>query len=651
MKRNLLGMMAFLFSVTMSFGQTVLLSEDFEDGTLGDFTTIDVDMAPAHVNVAEFGGGFVVAEINDNLGLSAIANSWFTPVQAADNWLISPAVEIINGGTILTWDASAVDASYPDGYAVKISTTGNSPADFTDELFRIEAETVTGSYTTRGVNLDDYVGQTIYFAFHHTSDNQLLLRIDNISVAELRAYDLAVSEDPSVYRFADAGGNSPISVTVTNVGSELTTSLDASYTINGNTVTETFDGLNIGALESTVITFTEAFALDNADVNTVAVTVTNPNGQMDEVMDNNNYTAEIIGVMDGPEKQIFVEEATGTWCTWCPRGAVFMDLMEQQFGDNFAGVAVHVGNQGHPDPMEVLGYGGSFAGLVNGFPTLVIDRGENPGIPNLSEMNSFGQDLVDFTTSRPSPVGAEISAEINPSTREMNITVTGSTHSNMTGTNFNVSVLITEDHVMGDAFAYRQINAYANGANGNMGGWELLSNPASGADIEFNHTLRASLTGFDGAFGLFPADIVAGETYTAEYTYTVPADHDMEEQNVVVVMYDMNGGGIAYNANTLRKVPLLVSGVADLLDENVVRVFPNPVTNDLTNIKLSLEEAQPVSVQILNTVGSTIAAKNYGTLSGTQVLPFYTDNVPAGIYYIHVKVGDKISTEKVSVIK
>jgi len=651
MKRNLLGMMVFLFSVTMSFGQTILLSEDFEDGTLGNFTTIDGDMAEANTNVSAFEGGFVVAEIDDGLGLSAIANSWFTSVQPADNWLISPAVEIKNGGTILTWDATAVNATYADGYAVKISTTGNDPADFTDELFRIEAETVTGAYNSRGVNLDDYVGQTIYFAFHHTSTDELLLRIDNIAVAEFRAYDLAVSEDPSVYRFADAGGNSPISVTVTNVGSEIATSLDASYTVNGNTVTETFDGLNIGALESEVITFTETFPIDNADVNPVAVTVSNPNGQMDEVMDNNNYTAEIIGVMDGPVKQIFVEEATGTWCTWCPRGAVFMDLMEQQFGDNFAGVAVHVGNQGHPDPMEIPGYGATFAGLVNGFPTLVVDRGENPEIPNLADMSSFGQELIDFTNSRPSPVGAEISAEINPSTREMNITVTGSTHSNMTGTNFNVSVLISEDHVMGDAFAYRQINAYANGANGNMGGWELLGNPASGANIEYNHTLRAALTGFNGAFGLFPADIAAGETYTAEYTYTVPADHDMEEQNVVVVMYDMNNGGIAYNANTLRKVPLLVSGVADLLDENVVRVFPNPVTDGLTNIKLSLEEAQPVSVQILNSVGATIAAQNYGTLSGTQVLPFYTDNVPAGMYYIHVKVGDKISTEKVTVIK
>jgi thiol-disulfide isomerase/thioredoxin len=648
MKRNLLGMMIFLFTITMSFGQNILLSEDFDDGTLGEFTTIDGDMATPAPNVAAFAGGFIPGETG--LGLGAVATSWFTAITPADNWLITPAVEIADAGTLFTWDAGSIDANYPDGYRVVVSTTGNEIANFTDELFSIVGEPA-GVLTRRGVNLDDYVGQTIYIAFHHNSTDEFLLVIDNVSVVQLRDYDIAANADLSYYRFGDMGTDNPISVSITNAGSQVITSLDASYEINGNTVTETFDGLNLAALETTTLTFTENYTLDNANENDIEITISNPNGEMDQDMTNNGLSEQIVGVMNGPAKQIFVEEATGTWCPFCPRGAVFMDLMEEQYGDFFAGVAVHRGNTGWDDPMEVSGYGAPFANLVSGFPTLVIDRGTNPGIPGINDMSTFGQALIDFTNSRPSPVGVDISAEINPFTREMAITVSGTSHSNLTGTNYNLSLLVTEDHVTGGAFAYRQANAYAGGGLGPMDGYENLPNPISGDEIEYNHTLRAALTGFDGAAGLFPTDIAAGETYTATYTYTIPLGQDLEEQNIVAVIYDMNEGGVAYNANTLRKVPTLVSSTADLLDEDVVKVFPNPVTDGLTNIRLNLVDAQPVTVQILNTVGATVATQNFGTLNGTNVLPFNTEDIPAGMYYIHVRVGDKISTEKISVIR
>ena len=56
---------------------------------------------------------------------------------AADNWLISPAVEL---GGVLKFFANTA-TSYPDSYEVLLSTTGTEIADFTETLQAMAAAT------------------------------------------------------------------------------------------------------------------------------------------------------------------------------------------------------------------------------------------------------------------------------------------------------------------------------------------------------------------------------------------------------------------------------------------------------------------------------------------------------------------------------
>src|SRR5258706_10732128 len=103
-------------------------------------------------------------------------------------------------------------------------------------------------------------------------------------------------------------------------------------------------------------------------VNSITATITNVNNGVTEFSVANNFTSTVLaGVTANKDKVYFGEEGTGTWCGWCPRGAVFMDYMTATYPDNFVEVAVHA-----TDIMTVTSY--SLALGLNAFPSVRIDR-------------------------------------------------------------------------------------------------------------------------------------------------------------------------------------------------------------------------------------------------------------------------------------
>src|SRR6185436_18936209 len=82
---------------------------------------------------------------------------------------------------------------------------------------------------------------------------------------------------------------------------------------------------------------------------------------------NNAVSADVEGVIPNKDKIYFAEEGTGTWCGWCPRGAVYLDYMTSTYPAQFAGVAVHTS-----DVMTVPAYDQGLG--LNAFPSVRIDR-------------------------------------------------------------------------------------------------------------------------------------------------------------------------------------------------------------------------------------------------------------------------------------
>ena len=79
-------------------------------------------------------------------------------------------------------------------------------------------------------------------------------------------------------------------------------------------------------------------------------------------------SAQDVNVDRVPVHRPLIEEYTGTWCGWCVRGLVGMELLRQRFGDEFIGVAYH-----NDDPMEIM-YTNDFPSSFWGYPTAFIER-------------------------------------------------------------------------------------------------------------------------------------------------------------------------------------------------------------------------------------------------------------------------------------
>jgi hypothetical protein len=166
----------------------IVFSEDFDGNGTGTglptgWTLFNVDARTPNANVAYVTGAWIRREdfannVNDS---AAFSTSWYDPVGAADDWMFTPAITV-PANAVLKWNAVAYDASYPDGYQVRIlnaaPTVGNIAS--STVLQTISAEN--GTWTARTQSLAAYAGQTVYIAFRNNSNNQFVLLVDDVVV-------------------------------------------------------------------------------------------------------------------------------------------------------------------------------------------------------------------------------------------------------------------------------------------------------------------------------------------------------------------------------------------------------------------------------------------------------------------------------------
>lgn len=82
-------------------------------------------------------------------------------------------------------------------------------------------------------------------------------------------------------------------------------------------------------------------------------TITKVNGELNSA--NFNYaTLPRITVTKVPRRKVVVEEYTGMWCGYCPRGIALMENLAHKYGDDFIGIAIHTG--GRADPLTCTDY-------------------------------------------------------------------------------------------------------------------------------------------------------------------------------------------------------------------------------------------------------------------------------------------------------
>ncbi|MCD2260705.1 T9SS-dependent choice-of-anchor J family protein [Psychroserpens luteolus] len=177
----------------LSYSQ-ILFEDDFDGSGPGiaGWTVTDVDGQTPNAAVSEFTAAWIEVDKDasgsggPNYGgpagdFAVASTSWYTPAGTSDDWLITPQINLTSDAT-LYWDAKAQDDGFPDGYEVRLSTSGtNTATDFTELLFSIVAEDA--AYQSRQVDLSAYTGQNVYIAFRNNSTDQFVLLVDNVEVS------------------------------------------------------------------------------------------------------------------------------------------------------------------------------------------------------------------------------------------------------------------------------------------------------------------------------------------------------------------------------------------------------------------------------------------------------------------------------------
>jgi hypothetical protein len=421
--------------------------------------------------------------------------------------------------------------------------------------------------------------------------------------------------------------------TARNLGVLEINSFDLTYSYNGADVTENITGLNLVSLD----TYEHTFATQLTPIlgnNDLMVTISNVNGELDDDPTDDSKVIGIDPIVPAAGKVVVGEEATGTWCQWCPRGAVYMDQFAQQYGDYWVGVAVHNG-----DPMTDAVYDAGIGSMIGGYPSAVVDRGADV---DPSAMNA---DFLDRLLTAPAGVIMN-GATWDPVSRELEVSVK-STFSQSVTNAYRLACVLSEDGVTGTDAGYNQSNAYAGGGNGIMGGYESLPSSVPAAQMVYDHVARAIAPSFDGSSIFFPATVNPGESVVSNYSFILPADWNAENMHIIGMLISPNGridnaGSTSISeavSNGYEVGPNL--GLINPLDfqiDDVLKVYPNPASTIL-NVTIALSDSPTNELKVYNYKGEIIQTLELKENIGNWNYALDISDLAAGIYgvsYTHI---------------
>ena len=211
------------------------------------------------------------------------------------------------------------------------------------------------------------------------------------------------------------------------------------------------------------------------------------------------------------QKNVLIEDYTGTWCGYCPRVTYGIEQVEAET-DFAVPVAIHVF-----DTMEVSGIGT----LVNHFnsqgsyPFAKLDRNVTWSSPQPSNVAQ----VVSFTTTD-ADLGLLISPALDGSS--MTIDVSVKFEVDYSSSNLKLVVYLLEDKVIHNQ----------NNSTSYYGGESVLT------DFEHNDVLRALLT---DSFGdvILSSETVANNTFDKTFSMNVPSNvSDTNELSIVAFVVD-----------------------------------------------------------------------------------------------------------------
>lgn len=521
----------------------------------------------------DFAGGLGIAQIGVTLG-AAIQ----IPAQTAQKWAGSQLtkVRIAIGSTsnrsltiYVTKDLDKTPVYTQTVTAKKVNDWNEfeltTPYDIDGSEFFVGYKTTTRATTDTPIGIDG-IPSDLFLGDFISVNNQweqigdiygnmcirLLISGDNLPKNDVALNSIVLPD------YVKPNNEFSVSANVINNGTKAITSMTANVVIDGvwyENLPVTLPQGGIGSGERGTAVINNLSCSHEGSSLPFYLKITTVNGVPDENEIDNETSAYLMCLSSGYPRNVVVEEWTGTWCGWCPRGIVGMTYMNENYGDKgFIGIAVH-----WDDAMQTNSYSEFVYKYVDGFPGCIMDRNISFD-PNAAYLEQY------YNIHRQIPAITQISLSANYSA--VNPTIIN-VESNVEflldaiDSPYRIAYVITEDNVG----PYSQTNYFAGGKEGEMGGWE--KSPAK-VSTYFNEVARNIVTAM-GIEGSIPVDIEKGKVYSHKYDISTSFIRNINNCHVVAMVLNKLTGRVE---NAVKTGITVTDGIADAVADGSVAVTP-----------------------------------------------------------------------------
>ncbi len=330
-----------------------------------------------------------------------------------------------------------------------------------------------------------------------------------------------------------------------NNGANDVTSFDVTYTVGDLApVTETLTLTKpLGYLDTYTI-WADDLKYPNASANAIDVVMNI--SKVNEVENSSRYPSATSSILILPEgkgyqKNVVIEEITGTWCGNCPLGYSTMEEIHENYPDGgLIPVAVHVSSGTGTEPMQSTTYA-QVGNMVSGVPAALLNRQEQVYPFPYSDVIEAYEAMAAIPAVGKIDLNVDF---IEGEARKLQYTATTEFIFDFDDADqrYAIAFGLTEDNLG----PYNQVNYFTNQGEG-FGGWENQPNPVS---LIYNDVAR-QLNTYTGIANSIPASVKAETPYTFEYVATVSSKVKLENCNVVAYLMDLKTGVIE-NATTVK---------------------------------------------------------------------------------------------------
>lgn len=293
-------------------------------------------------------------------------------------WVSSVKYETVEGKNYLSFPESAdkadakvvvpaadvkavldkLPANYVGPISVKLPTPFTIPAEGALVGYSYDGKSSDKSIVLAGTSSEaagcffqyDYEGERSFESLSSIVGMSSSIQI-GLDVSDCEANDATVSANPELTTLVNTKQQYPFYIT--NNSAKPITQITYSISVDGEDGAEKSLDLSspIESMETASLPFTTAF--EDEGVHSVELNLSKVNGNTN-INKQSSAAYSIIALEKSADRVSVVEEQTGTWCGWCPRGHVALDLLNKQLGDKVVTLAGHFSNsESQVDPMNI----------------------------------------------------------------------------------------------------------------------------------------------------------------------------------------------------------------------------------------------------------------------------------------------------------